>query len=278
MNCVRKTYVEFFFFSGRIRSSATYEVEDRDVDKVIIPVGTGSGQALSFRFYDVVLTQINLDGGLVVLKSKKLDVSPWYSTGFIDECRRGKITGYWHTIERYVTVNKEYTLEAYSSEWIDRFMTIQTILEDIFKENMLQIEHVGSTSIVGMTAKPIIDVLVVIQSFNRLDKFVLKMISCGYVPKKDHITENSFFFSKDVNGIRMENIHVFPEGHPHIADLLDKRDYLRTHPEEVKHYMSLKIELAQKYPDDYIAYRRHKDQYLDYTLEKKVWEWKKGEK
>ena len=59
------------------------------------------------------------------------------------------------------------------------------------------------------------------------------------------------------------NIHFFPPPHAHVAEMLALRDYLRSHPEEVKAYSKLKIDLYKNYPDDYASYRKHKDKYMD---------------
>ncbi len=178
-------------------------------------------------------------------------------------------------MDTYITVNKEYSLEEYSTKWVTEFEVLRQTLAEVFKDTALQIEHVGSTSIVGMTAKPIIDVLIVIGNVDDVEDKIQEMKERLYLYKKDYIKKNSLFFCKDTEGRRVENIHVFPKGHPHIDELLDTRDYLRSHSEEIFRYTSIKTELAKKYPNDYISYRKEKDYYLNNELTKKVSIWKR---
>lgn len=62
-----------------------------------------------------------------------------------------------------------YTIEPYNPEWVKKFQSIKAMLEGVFGSQALAIEHVGSTSVPGMKAKPIIDVLVVVKDIAVLD-------------------------------------------------------------------------------------------------------------
>ncbi len=174
----------------------------------------------------------------------------------------------------YTAVNRRYSVENYSPEWPLTFEAIRKTLEKVFKDTLLQIEHVGSTSVEGMRAKPIIDVLVTVESISNLKNEVFEMQKLGYLYAKDYVAENSIFFCKNEGDIRLENIHVFPAEHPHAVEILDTRDYLRAHPEEVVRYETLKVSLAKTYPYDYVLYRKEKDVYLNLELAEKVRKWK----
>lgn len=65
---------------------------------------------------------------------------------------------------KYTTVNREYSIEEYSPIWVEKFTVIQKVIQNIFGNKALQIEHVGSTSMVGMKSKPIIDVLIIVEN------------------------------------------------------------------------------------------------------------------
>ena len=58
------------------------------------------------------------------------------------------------------------------------------------------------------------------------------------------------------------NVHIFPENHIHVKEMLGVRDYLRSHPEKVEEYNNLKQELYKKYPNDYGMYRKYKDDWM----------------
>jgi GrpB-like predicted nucleotidyltransferase (UPF0157 family) len=66
------------------------------------------------------------------------------------------------------------------------------------------------------------------------------------------------------------NIHIFPKDHPHVREMLRLRNYLRAHPKDVAEYSKLKRELKEKYPTDYAAYHKEKDEFLDGILKKRV--------
>ena len=179
-------------------------------------------------------------------------------------------------MSEYTPKNSTYSLEGYSVEWKERFAEIRKTLERIFGSKALRIEHVGSTAIEGMSAKPVIDVLVVVPNIANVDAERVRMQNLGYMYKKNYIAENSLFFCKDVDGKRSENIHVFPEAHVRIASFIDKREYFRTHPDEVRRYEELKLSLAAQFPNDYRAYAKGKNDYLNRELEEKVHAWKNG--
>jgi GrpB-like predicted nucleotidyltransferase (UPF0157 family) len=174
----------------------------------------------------------------------------------------------------YRSGNKEYLITDYDPKWIKGFLVLKNSLEHVFDTKALQIEHVGSTSIVDMKAKPIIDVLVIVRDVNNLRSEKSKMSALGYTAKENYIAPDSLFFCKEVNGKRLALIHVLPVGHPRIAEFIDKRDYLRAYPEEARRYERIKIDLAKRYPTDYMAYKREKSRYLNTDLTKKIMKWK----
>jgi len=177
-------------------------------------------------------------------------------------------------MSNYKTINKKYSIEEYDPTWVEKFDAIKKILQIIFGENALAIEHVGSTSIAGMKAKPIIDVLVVVKAMEPFEIEKQKMQELGYQYQKNYLRENSLFFYQNIDGIRIENIHVFPVGHEKISEFIDTRDYLKTHPDSVRRYEELKERLYKEYPNDYISYRKGKDEFLSIELAQEVKRWK----
>jgi GrpB-like predicted nucleotidyltransferase (UPF0157 family) len=174
----------------------------------------------------------------------------------------------------YKPTNLDYKLEAYNPEWVGQYEKAKNILQVVFGYKMLQIEHVGSTSIVGMMAKPVIDILIIVSNVSDIKFEMEKMCNLGYMGKENYLAKDSYFFCKEVDGNRVENIHIFPIGHPRIASFIDKRDYLRSHPEEVAHYEDVKRVLAKEYPNDYRSYAKGKGDYLNSELVAKINIWK----
>lgn len=166
-----------------------------------------------------------------------------------------------------------YTIEPYNPEWVKKFQGIKAMLEDVFGSQALAIEHVGSTSVPGMKAKPIIDVLVVVKDISLLDTEISVMKSKAYLVEENYVAPHSLLFRGiDEAGNKLENIHVCESGAPMEKQFLAMRDYLRTFPEEAQSYAQLKDELVTKYPNDYQSYRSAKGPFLK-DLEQKAYQW-----
>jgi GrpB-like predicted nucleotidyltransferase (UPF0157 family) len=160
-----------------------------------------------------------------------------------------------------------YSIENYNPEWPNLFSVIKNELEKIFNKKAIKIEHIGSTSIIEMKAKPVIDVLIVVENVNDLSKELGKMKSLGYIIHENLIDVNSFLCEKKIEDRKIENIHIFQEGSAHIDRLLNTRDFLRTHPTRVKQYNDLKDKLYIQFPTDYEAYKQAKRDFMEKTFE-----------
>ena len=167
----------------------------------------------------------------------------------------------------------KYTIENYDSEWINKFQQIKTNLEKIFGSKAVDIQHVGSTSVPGMKAKPLIDILVIAKQWEDFEKEKSEMIKLGYQLRLNVLTPDSLLFEKVLDNHKIENVHVFKQGAEKIKEFLDIRDYLRIHPEMAEIYGNLKKELLAKYPDDYFAYREGKQDFLG-ELKRLAHEWR----
>lgn len=103
------------------------------------------------------------------------------------------------------------------------------------------IEHIGSTSIPGILAKPIIDILIESPSLVAIDSCNTQMRALGYeVMGEFGIESRRYFRRSDPSGHRSHHIHTFATGSPHLLRHLAFRDYLITHPERAKAYSKLK--------------------------------------
>lgn len=162
---------------------------------------------------------------------------------------------------------REYSIEAYDQNWVLRFEKIRLFLIEVFKDKALQIDHVGSTSIPGIKAKPIIDVLVVV---SEMEPFTIErevMAQYGYKNGDNYIAPNTILFFKEEARRKTENIHVCVKGSPKARQFIVMRDYLRNNPERAHQYSELKEKLNKQHPEDYPAYRAGKDSFLKETEE-----------
>lgn len=159
--------------------------------------------------------------------------------------------------------NRKYTIEQYSPEWKKQFEIEAEILRPIFSNKAIFIEHIGSTAVPGLAGKPTIDILITVEKIGIADELSEKIESIGYKSLGDYINKGSRLFVKENNDTRLVNLHVFEAEHSHVKDMLNLRDYFRSHPEVVKEYNDLKLDLFKKYPDDYGLYRKHKDEWME---------------
>lgn len=167
-------------------------------------------------------------------------------------------------------INKEraYKVKNYNPLWVAKFELIKKSFEQIWK-NALAIEHVGSTSISDMKAKPIIDTVIILKGWSDLTEEVEKMKALGYIGEENFWSDHSWLFYKIHNTEegpeKTENVHVLVTGSPKIDQFINIRNYLRAHPERAKAYSELKEELFKKFPNNYFAYRDGKQEFLKET-------------
>lgn len=109
----------------------------------------------------------------------------------------------------------------------------------------IDLHHIGSTSISGILAKPIIDLLGVVPAVDRLESQSSLLETLGYEVMGAYGIEGRHYFRKtDATGNRTHHLHVFESGSPHIERHLAFRDYLIAHPDVAMEYSRLKARLA----------------------------------
>ncbi len=175
-------------------------------------------------------------------------------------------------------IKRKYSVSEYDPNWVNQFNSIKEFLLKVFKNKALQIEHVGSTSVVGMMAKPIIDVLVIVSKMENFDKEKEEMINAEYEWGENYIAPNTLiFFKLSLHGEKLENIHVCEQDTPKTKQFLVMRDFFRIFPEKAEEYSNLKKLNAEKYPSDYPAYREAKAAFLE-KIEKEAYKWSESRK
>jgi GrpB-like predicted nucleotidyltransferase (UPF0157 family) len=153
---------------------------------------------------------------------------------------------------------------AHRPEWAADFVAESRRLRDVFGSRALTIDHIGSTAVVGLAAKPVIDILVVLDSTADIGVFSSGMRQLGYVVRGECLdaeipgSVGRFYFSKDVAGHRTHQVHAYAAGHAEISDLLVLRDYLRAHPSAAKEYARVKIESVAHSSEGSVGYMRAK--------------------
>ncbi|MCX6344646.1 MAG: GrpB family protein [Armatimonadetes bacterium] len=159
----------------------------------------------------------------------------------------------------------------YDHEWPTLFKSLGADLRGVLGDNALRIDHIGSTSIPGLDAKPIIDVQVSVASFDPLDAYRIPLENLGYVFRCNNPDLNKRYF-REQPGQRRTHIHVRRTGSFSQQLPLLFRDYMRTHVEDAQHYAELKNRLAAEYSGDRLAYANAKGPFI-WEIMKKADEW-----
>ncbi|MDE2079573.1 MAG: GrpB family protein [Patescibacteria group bacterium] len=158
--------------------------------------------------------------------------------------------------------NRKYDIRHYDPAWAAEFGLLAGDLKDVFGADAVAIEHVGSTAVPGMSGKPTLDVLVLVEDLSAAGRHERQMSEAGYERLDEYVSPGSMLFRRMEGGEVLENVHAFRKDHPHVREMIALRDYLRSHPEEIRAYSGLKEKLFREHPGDYTAYRKAKDAYV----------------
>ncbi|MGM7703488.1 GrpB family protein [Pseudalkalibacillus sp. Hm43] len=171
-------------------------------------------------------------------------------------------------------VNKgEVVLASHDSDWKALFLKEKELLDSIIGEHTTDIQHMGSTAINGIEAKPIIDILVGVESMSDVEKFDEdKLKENGYYRLKKVILEGKVVFAKFSsleNLTKTHILHVVEHNGSWWQEHTFFRDYLNENPETAKEYEIHKQQLAQQYPTNEKAYTDGKKVFVDQILNRK---------
>jgi GrpB-like predicted nucleotidyltransferase (UPF0157 family) len=142
----------------------------------------------------------------------------------------------------------------YNHTWPNLFKQERELLASTIRNWLVgTIEHFGSTAVPGLAAKPVIDVLVGVESLDasRPAIPVLERFGYHYFPYRP---DQVHWFCKPSPAFRTHHVHLVPYRSRHWAEQLAFRDYLRAHPEIAAEYADLKFQLAERYREDREAY------------------------
>ena len=147
----------------------------------------------------------------------------------------------------------------YDKAWKSAFEAIKKEIEDAMGELMLGIEHIGSTAVVGMSAKPCIDIDVIIKDAAALKAVIETLATIGYMHEGDLGIKGREAFKYDSKPhLQTHHLYVCPQDSEELRRHIRFRDYLRSHPDAVKKYSHVKETAAMLFPNDidqYMAYK-----------------------
>lgn len=160
----------------------------------------------------------------------------------------------------------------YSPEWPAQFEKEARVIQSLLKDNCLAIYHIGSTSIPGMKAKPIIDIMPVVQKLEEVEALIPEFEKLGYEFMGEFGLPGRRYFRKGGDA-RTHHVHIYQvDNRYEIERHLAFPYYLRTHPFKAQEYAVLKESLAEQYPYDIESYGAGKDSLIK-QLEREAMHW-----
>lgn len=170
--------------------------------------------------------------------------------------------------EQNETVDPPVQLVAYDVSWPARFESERVILARVLAPWLAgSIEHVGSTAVPGLAAKPVIDIMAGVDTLSASLAAIPSLAQLGYLyaPYK---TEVMHWFCKPSRSFRTHHLHLVPL-HSHLwTERLTFRDHLRRHPRTAAEYAELKQRLATQYEFDREAYTDAKGPFVQRVLDR----------
>jgi GrpB-like predicted nucleotidyltransferase (UPF0157 family) len=159
-------------------------------------------------------------------------------------------------------------LLAHDEQWHHLFAEEKARLQDAIGEFVIGIEHVGSTSVCGVAAKPILDIAVAISDKANGEKCIAPLENIGYIYRGENGIAGRFYFVKGAP--RTHHLHMLLADSEELRNHLFFRDYLRANPESAAEYDKLKRNLAEKYGNDRDAYLDGKAAFVESILQKSI--------
>jgi len=151
-------------------------------------------------------------------------------------------------------------------KWSDDFAREAAALRETFGDALIDVHHIGSTSIPNIYAKPIIDILVETSDLNAIDLKTQGMTMRGYEAMGEFGLPGRRYFRRDNDqGVRTHHVHVFERGSDSVERHLAFRDYLTAHPDLAQLYSAMKRELAPLCGNDIEKYMDGKDPFIKKT-------------
>ncbi len=159
-------------------------------------------------------------------------------------------------------------LSEYDPQWPSMFEAEKNFLMEVIGQWLCgSVEHVGSTSVPGLIAKPVIDIMFGVQSLEESRPAIEVLVNNGYqyFPYKDDVMH---WFCKPSDAFRTHHLHLIPYQSQLWQERLQFRNLLLLNPEIARKYSVLKKNLAQRYKDDRESYTREKWPFIQRVLEK----------
>lgn len=156
-------------------------------------------------------------------------------------------------------------IENYDSRWPQLFETLRSRLSAVLNELADSIEHVGSTAVPGLSAKPIIDIDILLRSSSDLAVVIRKLAEVGYEHRGDLGVSGREAFRANASNIQ-HHLYVCPPSSREYVRHIAFRNHLRAHLADANAYALLKRELASRFGSDRERYNQAKSEFVQRIL------------
>jgi GrpB-like predicted nucleotidyltransferase (UPF0157 family) len=156
------------------------------------------------------------------------------------------------------------TIAEYDSRWPSLYEEERDRIVDVLGDVVLDIQHVGSTAVPGLGAKPIIDIMVAVADLAVIEECIQPLEALGYEFQGEAGVPGRLFFGKGVP--RTHHVHMVEQEGDVWKNALLFRDFLRANPEEANQYHQLKRQLAARFGADREAYTEAKTEFIESVL------------
>ena len=155
-------------------------------------------------------------------------------------------------------------VEPYNPAWKHEFEKLKNTISPYVADLIIDIQHVGSTSVPGLSAKPIIDFNIIIESYDVFPKLLERLESLGYKHDGDGgIAKRERLKNGIRDGFMAYNMYVCPKDSEELLRQIAFRDYLKKYPNEADEYGRIKVTLATLFPHDIDSYISGKHDFVE---------------
>lgn len=164
---------------------------------------------------------------------------------------------------------RKTAIVSYSSQWPLLYVDESKKISALIRDGLIAIHHIGSTSVPGMAAKPVIDILVIVKNIDQLDKHKVDLAKLGYSWIGEGSIPGRRYLWKHDNKVDF-HLQCFQHDHIGSKNTLIFRDFLIAHPNKAMQYVKEKEKASKKFPNDTHAYADEKNHFVDSLLKEAI--------
>lgn len=169
---------------------------------------------------------------------------------------------------------RQIVVVPYDEKWPEMFEAERLLLQALLGDVVKDVHHIGSTSVPGLSAKPVIDILLEVSDIHQLDKCNSAMASAGYVARGENGIAGRRYFIKGGDR-RSHQVHAFSAGDIQIPVHLAFRNYLRKHSDIARDYAEIKRAAARVSKHDAHRYSALKTNFITHHLQLALIDWER---